>query len=101
MEPVLLSNRSSQTKANMCWVKTTLVGCRQRLIFKAQMAEWLQPPMGFPQIKGRFLFLIYANALPWSITKTEYFVSDMASQVLSEMPKPFATWDDWATVDDR
>lgn len=33
IEPVLFSNRSSQTIANMCWVKTSLVGSRQRLIF--------------------------------------------------------------------
>ena len=33
IEPVLLSNRGSQITANMCRVKTSVVGSRQRLIF--------------------------------------------------------------------
>lgn len=62
MEPVLFSDRTAKPRQT-CVVKTSLVGSRQRLIFQAQMAEWLPPPKGCPQMKGRFLFLIYANAL--------------------------------------
>lgn len=32
IEPAFLFARRSQTKANMCWLKTSLVGSRQRFI---------------------------------------------------------------------
>ena len=51
IESVLLSNRGSQITANMCCVKTSVVDSRQRLIFEAQMAEWLPPPKGCPKWK--------------------------------------------------
>ena len=73
----------------LAWIRSFLIGRRQRVVVSGQKSDWSAVTSGVPQgsVLGPILFLVYVNDLPTCVRSgTKLFADDTKLYVRSDKP---------------
>ena len=73
----------------LAWIRSFLLGRRQRVVVSGQKSDWSAVSSGVPQgsVLGPILFLVYVNDLPTCVRSgTKLFADDTKLYVRSDKP---------------